>query len=74
MPMKSWNQLSQTQRVNLSVHTKQPILEELNPVYGYYATIKTLTQAEYRGLLRAPTYTGPVHPAEQRRLDNPTCG
>lgn len=58
-------QLTQTIRIARSRHTGQPIKEELNTVYGYYATIQFLSDDEYKKLMLEPTYTGPMHEAEK---------
>lgn len=75
--MKNRNQISQTQRIARSRHTGEWILEELNTVYGYYATIrrqKDMTQAEIDGYLQMPTYDGPKHPAQERYDSCTLCG
>jgi hypothetical protein len=62
--MKTSNQINQTQRVRRAYGSA--ILEQLNTVYGYYATARTLSETEFAELLAQPTYTGPVHEAEAR--------
>lgn len=67
--------LSQTRRINRSKHTGRPILEELNKVYGYWATSRLLTEAEYEAIMtHRPGYVGPMHPAEEEAIKNVSCG
>jgi hypothetical protein len=61
-------QLSQTIRIRRSPHTGVPIVEELNTVYGYYATIRFLNEAEYKKQMLLPTYDGPIHEAEKQHV------
>lgn len=63
---KVWKQLSPTMRVNLSRYGHQPILERLNPFYGYYATVRQLSQDEYAHYMSDTwaEYDGPKHPAQ----------
>lgn len=58
--------LSQTIMICRSQHTGRPIMQELNTVYGYYATIRFLGEDEYTDLLKHPEYTGELHEAEIR--------
>lgn len=63
------NQYSQTRRVTRSRHTGEWIVEELNTVYGYWATIARRADLQkhwIEALLNRPTYTGPTHEAELR--------
>lgn len=64
--MKSWNQINKTTRVGKSTFKGVPVLETLNTVYGYYTTVRELSEAEYRELMALPPYDGPVHEAEAR--------
>ncbi|HVJ70552.1 MAG TPA: hypothetical protein VM531_03425 [Sphingomicrobium sp.] len=63
----SFNRYSQTRRIARSRHTGEWIVEELNTVYGYWATIarrSDLTKVWIEKLLNRPTYLGPKHEAE----------
>lgn len=65
---KVWKQLSPTMRVTLSRHGHKPILERLNPCYGYYATVRALTQDDYAHYMSDTwaEYDGPKHEAQVR--------
>ncbi len=65
-----FHQLSQTTRVTRSRHTGRPILQELNTVYGYYATARFLDEDEYDALRSESPYDGPLHEAELRYQAN----
>lgn len=74
----SFNQFSQTRRVARSRHTGEWIVEELNTVYGYWATIARLLNYPKHyteTLLNRPTYLGPKHEAQIRFEGNSSlCG
>lgn len=59
--------ISQTERVARSRHTGEPIFETLNTVYGYWGTVRYLSDAEFRAYMlpSVPEYTGPMHAAEK---------
>ena len=62
--------LSQTARVNTSKWTGNPIYEELNTCYGYWATSRRLTEKEYKEYLKLPEYRGSIHKAEARHIES----
>jgi hypothetical protein len=76
MTYKYWKQLSPTMRVTKSRYTGQPILEQLNTVYGYYATVRSLSDEDYQHYMSSIwiEYDGPIHPAEERHNNCTTCG
>jgi hypothetical protein len=49
--------ISKTQAVCRSAHTGRPILQELNPLYGYWATVRLLTEEEYSQFKSLPEYS-----------------
>ena len=74
----SFNRYSQTRMVTRSRHTGEWIVQELNTVYGYWATIARrcdLTEDWICKLLARPTYLGPKHEAELKYERNLSlCG
>ena len=73
----SFNMFSQQARINRSRHTGEWIVEVLNPVYGYWATVrreKDLTPSTISLLLHLPTYEGPLHKEDERQRNLSTCG
>jgi hypothetical protein len=77
-----FNQFSETQMITRSRHTGWWIVQELNTVYGYWATARggkpgtqyALPQDEVDRLLDLPAFTGPLHPADEKFRRNATCG
>lgn len=53
--------LTPTRRVTLSPHGAVPLIEEQNPHYGYWATVRFLDEEDTR-LYLGPNYVGNVNP------------
>lgn len=76
----SFNQFSQHLRIARSRHTGEWIVEELNDVYGYWATIRgggtryAIPQPIVDFMLGLPAYEGPLHPEDERFRNQAICG